>query len=577
MTNHDPTRHERAHDSLPDRPNLRYLKELAKARLKAGESPTHADALHAVARRFGFESWPKLKAHVEAVSIGGRAERVAAFLDASVPRPRYDHRAGNLDRAEALLAIDAGLADADIYTAAVTGNAEAVRRRLGADPALATTPGGPRGWVPLLYACFSRYLRLQRDEREAGFAGVVDELLAAGADPDAYFWNPDDPEGYERCLYGAAGVAVSASITERLIAAGATINDAEVAYHIVESDDHRCLKPWLAAAPNAEMLVIAVQHKIDYMDPAGLRLILEAGADPNAISRWGHATLHMVATRNQTVETAQLLLEFGADPTVRDRAGKSAFALAARFGRGDLLTLYRERGFDDDSLTPADRLIAACAEADRAGAEAILAANPGLVESFAERDHWAIAEMAKAGRAEAVQLMLDLGFNRDAGEHGYTALHWAALKGYEPIVDLLLAAGADPGVRDPNYRSPVWGWAEHGGHPELARRIAQGVAADNIFAAVWLDDAAAVDAQLAADPARADAFDGWTTPLIVAAANGRTAIAEALIAAGADVNRPTAQGITPMQAALDANHDDLAELLALHGGVAATGVAADAD
>ena len=56
---------------LPDRPNLEYLKNQAKDRLKdlrlADANVQLADAQHRVAREYGFASWPKLKAHVEAL------------------------------------------------------------------------------------------------------------------------------------------------------------------------------------------------------------------------------------------------------------------------------------------------------------------------------------------------------------------------------------------------------------------------------------------------------------------------------------------------------------------------------
>ena len=54
---------------LSDQPNLEYLKNEAKE-LLAARRPQHpgwklADAQHALAREYGFESWPKLKVHVE--------------------------------------------------------------------------------------------------------------------------------------------------------------------------------------------------------------------------------------------------------------------------------------------------------------------------------------------------------------------------------------------------------------------------------------------------------------------------------------------------------------------------------
>jgi hypothetical protein len=54
---------------LPERPDLEHLKKQAKALLRElrqrDANASLADALHALAREYGFASWPKLKAHVE--------------------------------------------------------------------------------------------------------------------------------------------------------------------------------------------------------------------------------------------------------------------------------------------------------------------------------------------------------------------------------------------------------------------------------------------------------------------------------------------------------------------------------
>ena len=52
---------------LPERPNLRHLKDQAKDLLKTGAAETLAAAQFQVARLYQFASWPKLKAHVESV------------------------------------------------------------------------------------------------------------------------------------------------------------------------------------------------------------------------------------------------------------------------------------------------------------------------------------------------------------------------------------------------------------------------------------------------------------------------------------------------------------------------------
>lgn len=56
---------------LPARPNLDHLKKQAKDLLRERQvqdpSAQLADAQHALARDYGFASWPKLKAHVESI------------------------------------------------------------------------------------------------------------------------------------------------------------------------------------------------------------------------------------------------------------------------------------------------------------------------------------------------------------------------------------------------------------------------------------------------------------------------------------------------------------------------------
>lgn len=52
---------------LPDRPNLRHLKDQAWELLKSGEAPSLTDAQFSIARLYGFESWPRLKEHVDSL------------------------------------------------------------------------------------------------------------------------------------------------------------------------------------------------------------------------------------------------------------------------------------------------------------------------------------------------------------------------------------------------------------------------------------------------------------------------------------------------------------------------------
>src|ERR1700733_11236708 len=65
------TNPENATRTLPDRPNLRHLKDQARDLLKAGEAESLTDAQFKIARLYGFASWPKLKAHVDSLNEVG--------------------------------------------------------------------------------------------------------------------------------------------------------------------------------------------------------------------------------------------------------------------------------------------------------------------------------------------------------------------------------------------------------------------------------------------------------------------------------------------------------------------------
>lgn len=57
---------------LPDRPNLRHLRDQAKELLKAGNAASLADAQFRIARLYGSASWAKLRLHVDSLEEIGR-------------------------------------------------------------------------------------------------------------------------------------------------------------------------------------------------------------------------------------------------------------------------------------------------------------------------------------------------------------------------------------------------------------------------------------------------------------------------------------------------------------------------
>src|SRR4051795_7680053 len=60
---------------LPDRPNLRHLKDQAKDLIRTGAAKSITDAQFQIARLYGFASWPKLKAHVDSFEEIGQLKQ----------------------------------------------------------------------------------------------------------------------------------------------------------------------------------------------------------------------------------------------------------------------------------------------------------------------------------------------------------------------------------------------------------------------------------------------------------------------------------------------------------------------
>jgi Ankyrin repeats (3 copies) len=68
--------------TLPDRPNLRHLKDQAKELLKAGHAHSLSDAQLQIAREYGFSNWPKLTAHLDSLKASREeAEKLRDAID----------------------------------------------------------------------------------------------------------------------------------------------------------------------------------------------------------------------------------------------------------------------------------------------------------------------------------------------------------------------------------------------------------------------------------------------------------------------------------------------------------------
>ena len=385
------------------------------------------------------------------------AELQAAFLRAATWH-------GTLDAAEATLTAHPELRESGIHVAAVLGDDVRVRRLLAENPARATELADPYGASPLVYLGLSKYLRLDPSRGDA-FSRAATALLDAGADANSGFMTTGEYPERETALYGAAGVAHHAGLTRLLLDRGADPNDGEAVYHSPESYDLgalTCLVETGRLTPESLALMLVRKH--DWHDVRGAAYLLQHGADPNQLRKpWGVRPIHHAVARDNNAGMFEVLLDHGADPTLL-QDGRSAVAMAAHRGRGDLLALFRQRGIRMD-LEGADALLAACALGDASGVAGIRRDQPELARQRATDGGQVLAEFAGNGNTEGVRLLLELGVPADArvtqGD-GYwdvapdsTALHVAAWRAHPDTVKLLIERGAPVNAHDGKGRTPL--------------------------------------------------------------------------------------------------------------------------
>jgi ankyrin repeat protein len=451
---------------LPARPDLGQLRRQAKDLLraaKAGEPAavarigavsgrvTLSAAQVAVARQYGFASWPRLKAEVDARS-SDLAQTVEAFLEASIR--------DWTGRAVQMLASTPEIAGYDFRTAVVLGDAGRVGEMLQADPGLATGRDARWGWTPLHAVCGSRWHRLD-PSRAQGLTAVAALLLDAGAGPVARTTGPRGGWTPLRCaVAGAANPAIARLLLNR----GATPDDHDLYLACFGDDNHESLRLLLEHAPDIRQST-ALSAPISTGDTEAVRLLMRAGADPNRpLPRddgdppW--PAVYAAIQSGCPPELLELLLDRGADPDASGPDGRSPYRLATSLGRSDLAGLLRRYRARDDA-TDTERFLSACLHADRAGARRQLARDPGLVGRLTEAERGAIVHAAETGNTAGLVLMLDLGFPIEirGGDYGGTPLHVAAYSGSAEAVRLLLDRGADIEARDTTWDDTPLGWA----------------------------------------------------------------------------------------------------------------------
>ncbi len=266
----------------------------------------------------------------------------------------------------------------------------------------------------------------------------VAALIGAGADVDArqpdgatalhwaaYWDEPDALEGLVRAGanlnaqndYGAAPLWAACAnrhpgAVERLLAAGADPN---------------------LGLGSGETLLMRCAHT---GDPRAVRALLSHGADIHAAEPARGQTALMWAAANRQAAVTRVLIEHGAAVEARTRTVRQFR------GTGERSTTSPQGAswFDAGGFSP---LLFAARHGDIESARALLAAGADVNDRAADGNS-ALVVAAMSGNERLAAFLLGQGADPDAAGAGYTALHAAVLRSQPDLARALLAAGANP-------------------------------------------------------------------------------------------------------------------------------------
>ena len=168
-----------------------------------------------------------------------------------------------------------------------------------------------------------------------------------------------------------------------------------------------------------------------------------------------------------------------------------------------------------------------------------------------------LAEAVKLGDLGLVEQLLDAGADVESPNgDGQTTLMLAARVGSLDIAKLLVERGADVNAKEAWRDQTALMWAVDGNFPELTQFLVDKGADVNARASAneW-------DSQITAEPRAQYRPVGGLTTLVYAARSGCTRCVRSLVAAGADIDKPTPEGMTPLMIAIDNQRYDTARLL----------------
>jgi len=275
-----------------------------------------------------------------------------------------------------------------------------------------------------------------------------------------------------------------------------------------------------------------------------VELLINKGADIKEVSskRSGHNPLY-IAARNGHREIVELLINKGADVNSRTRDGSTPLHIATLNGHIETAKLLVEKGAD--------------------------------VNAKSDDGSTALSLAEKTSDTEIIELLKRHGAKEDAAgipeeSQPTKSLHQAAEKGDVEEVKRLIARGADVNALDELLNTPLCKAAGLG-NMEVVKLLVEAGADVNagswspLYTAVDKDNVAIAE-YLIAHGADKHGDDYWTV-LMEAFSESSVEMVRLLIAKGADINFKSVElhGYTALHCAIDEGYKDIAELLIQKG------------
>jgi ankyrin repeat protein len=478
--------------ALPANPNLGWLRKTAKQRLARLRASQPNAKLHqaqlALAHDYGFTSWRALKAHIDTINPAfrdrNRVFEAARAGDVETVRRAFasgfDPATPDTDgRTVHQIAKDRGHEAIEMLTRDLQGGKtrpddemraiQAMMRAAAGDDLDALRAGldAHPEWIDALGGGFEKatalHLAVLRNQHAA-----TRLLIERGADLD----RRDFPDNAAPLHFAAAHGDLET--IRLLVEAGADVDG--------QGDDHEVgVLGWATCFREVRQEVAA------YLLDHGAKLspwtaiALGRADELRAMVARDRSVLAARMTRNQHRCTplhhavrknrpgiVRLLLELGADPNALDATGATALATASEQGTDPGITAALvEAGLTPDLLTLVN--MARYDEAER-----MLRDHPSRIGPDGS-DTIALHVSVNRKNLATIRWLLahgiDVNAKRPMWGLNHTALHMTVESGAIEITRLLLDAGADPNIRDDRYHATALGWAEFFGRDETAALV----------------------------------------------------------------------------------------------------------